>query len=186
MSDYLKILLSNRAEPSQAREPEPSQAREPEPSQSRAKSVLIAESRARAKSQAKSQVKRQGNITLYHYSQADIKGYIDPAFFGLNNYSGHSKRLSQVKRSYFYLEPIPFERQLEGCKYLYISEIKENKIYNIMKDPLKLLNKYKTVDGFFRKIKSLGYIGLLGHTTYKFEVISLFKRIKIKQKEVIR
>jgi hypothetical protein len=125
-------------------------------------------------------------IRLYHYSQADFKGYIDPAFFGANNYTNFSSKLSEIKRSYFYLEPIPFERQLEGCQYLYISEVKLNKIYDLIKDPLKLLNKYKTIDGFFRKIKSLGYIGLLGHTTYKFEVISLFKRIKIKQKEVIR
>jgi len=33
MSDYYKILLSNRAEPSQRQEPEPSQRQEPEPSQ---------------------------------------------------------------------------------------------------------------------------------------------------------
>ena len=124
-------------------------------------------------------------IRLYHYSQADFRGYIDPLYFGANNYTNFSSKLSQVKRIYFYLEPIPFERQLEGCRYLYISEVSKNKIYDLIKDPLKLLNKYKTIDGFFRKIKSLGYIGLLGHTTYKFEVISLFKAVKIIKKVVL-
>jgi len=69
MSDYYKILLSNRAEP----EAEPSRAIEPEPSQRQEpRAEPIAKSHARAKPRGK----RQGNITLYHYSQADFKDKI--------------------------------------------------------------------------------------------------------------
>lgn len=124
-------------------------------------------------------------IKLYHFSNGDFKGYIRPDFFGLNSYTDFSNKLSGVKRSYFYLEPIPFERQLEGRKFLYITEVNKNKIYDIAKDDLKLLNRYKTIYRFFQKIKSLGYIGILGHTAYKFEVISLFKAIKIKDRKTL-
>ena len=124
-------------------------------------------------------------IKIYHYSNKDFRGYIKPDFFSSNSYSGNSQRISGVKRSYFYLEAIPFERQLEGKKYLYIAQVNKNKIYDIVKDNLRLLNKSKTATILFNKLIKLGYIGILGHTTYKFEVISLFKAIKIKGRKTL-
>ena len=43
-------------------------------------------------------------IKLYHFSNADFSGYIKPDYFGSNNYSNASARLSNIKRSYFYLD----------------------------------------------------------------------------------
>jgi len=40
-------------------------------------------------------------IKLYHYSQEDFKGYVKPAFFGLNNYSKNSQRARAIPSVYW-------------------------------------------------------------------------------------
>jgi len=179
MSDYLKILLSNRAEPSQ----EPlSRAIEPEPSQSRAKSVLIADSRARAKSQVKSQAKRQDNITLYHYSQADFKDKIKVKFYGLNYYTTNDKNLTDIKRAFYYTKPEP-EALLRGSKYLYIKEYPKSRLYNITDDIDNYL-KDKTISEALYQIKKR-YNGVI-YNIGKNEVVNLFYDVKFTKKEVLK
>jgi hypothetical protein len=120
-------------------------------------------------------------IKLYHYSNRDFEGYIDPAFFGYNSYSGNSKRLSEVKRSYFYLEPSQREYYLRGAKFLYITEISQRQLYNLNKDKLSIGNKSSQY--IYRNIKRRGYRGLIGNNGYKCGV--LFYRIKIKTKKTL-
>jgi hypothetical protein len=119
-------------------------------------------------------------IKLYHYSQADIKGYIKPDFFGLNTYSHYSKELSGIKRSYFYLDQNNREYYFNGVKYRYIVKVNKNKLYNLNKDPLKIESNKKIKDTF-AYIKKLGYNGLIGSNGY-FCVV-LFKKVKIYQRE---
>jgi len=196
MSDYYKILLSNRAEPSQealsrAIEPratpeprqEPSQRQEPEPSQSRARepepsqrqeprAEPIAKSHARAKPRGK----RQGNITLYHYSQADFKDKIKVKFYGLNNYTFYDKNLTNIKRAFYYTKP---EHLLKGSKFLYITDYPNFRLYDITKD-LKGYLKDKTIDEALHQIKQK-YNGVI-YRIGKSEIVNLFYDTKyIKQ-----
>jgi hypothetical protein len=124
-------------------------------------------------------------LTLYHYSNKDFKGYIKPSFFGANNYTNNSARLSGVNRSFFYITKGK-EHFFEGVKFCYIAEIEKHKIYDIIKDPKKLI-KFSLEKGLqndiFSICKNLGYAGVKGNNG--FDVVCLFKPIKYIDKRVI-
>jgi hypothetical protein len=116
-------------------------------------------------------------IKLYHYSQEDFKGHIEPRFFGLNNYSRNSERLSGVKRAYFYLNRAGREYYFNGAKYCYIAEVKPSRLYDINKDPLKLAGRGKDI---FAEVKKRGYIGLIGNNGFRAGAV--FYPIKINKR----
>ena len=129
-------------------------------------------------------VLKMKKIKLYHYSNNRIKNFIKPEFFGKNFYSGYSQKLSQFKRSYFYDKPEP-EYLLQGCEFLYITEVKQNRIYDIIKDKLDLQNKFNSLNDILLAIKKKGYIGFLGSVSNKYNVICLFRQIKIKARQTL-
>jgi len=118
-------------------------------------------------------------VKIYHYSNSDFKGYIDPGFFGANSYTRNSGRISGVKRLYFYLDKNSKEYYFNGCRFLYIASIDKNKLYDIDKDNLKLAGR--NIGDIFVYIKQLGYKGLIGSNGYKAGII--FYPIKIKQRK---
>jgi hypothetical protein len=115
-------------------------------------------------------------VKLYHYSQADFKGYIDPGFFGASSYSGYSQRISQVKRSYFYIKRTGREWYFSGARYLYIAEISRGRLYDLNKDKLGL-NK-KRIKDIYTYIKRLGFNGLIGNNGLDIAVLFAPARIK--------
>jgi hypothetical protein len=117
-------------------------------------------------------------IKLYHYSSKDFKGYIKPGFFGENNYSNNSNKISGIKRSYFYLDKTGREFYFNGVEFLYIAEIKESLLYNLSKDELKLAGRYNDI---YKELKKRGYKGVIGNNGYICGV--LFYPIKIKRQE---
>ena len=119
-------------------------------------------------------------LKLYHYTNADIKGYIKPDFFGLNTYTKNSASLSDVKRSYFYIGKGK-EYFLNGVTYRYTAIVEAGKIYDIDKDIKGFKNK--NLKDILLYIKNLGYYGIRGNNG--FDVVCLFKRIKyIDKKEI--
>lgn len=122
----------------------------------------------------------KNKILLYHYSNKNFKGFIRPDFFGLNSYSQNSGRISGVKRSYFYLKPSSREIYLQGAEFLYIAEVKPSRLYNIDKDPLKLVGQYNDI---ISEVKRRGYLGLLGNNGFGCAV--LFYPVKIKQRKTL-
>jgi hypothetical protein len=116
-------------------------------------------------------------IKLYHYSNRDFKGYIRPDFFGLNSYSRNSRRISQVKKSYYYIDPARIEYYFGGCKYIYITQIDPARLYDLTKDPLKLGGKVKDI---YQAIKNRGYIGAIGNNGVGCVV--LFRPARIKDR----
>jgi hypothetical protein len=120
-------------------------------------------------------------IKLYHYTNADIKDKIKPSFFGHNVFTTKSALLSNVKRSYFYVNNDEKEAYFRGAVYKYIAQVNESRLYDISKDKLKLSEKF---NGVFYKIlqyiKNKGYIGVIGNNG--FGVVSLFYDVKIKDK----
>ena len=115
-------------------------------------------------------------IKIYHYSQADFKGYIDPAYFGASSYSGYSKRISGVKRIYFYLDGTGREYYFEGARYLYTAEISRGRLYDLNKDILGV--DKKRIKDIYTYIKRLGYRGLIGSNGFKCVVLFYPARIK--------
>ena len=124
-------------------------------------------------------------IKLYHYSNQDFKGYIKPDYFGQNNFTKNSARLSGINRSFFYTGRGK-EYFFEGVKFCYIAEIEEFKLYDIIKDEKKLI-KFTLEKGLgndiFSICKKLGYWGVVGNNGY--DVICLFKKIKYIDKRAV-
>jgi hypothetical protein len=118
-------------------------------------------------------------MILYHYSSADFKGYISPKFFGVNNYSKNSERISGLKRVYFYLDKNGKEYYFNGSQFIYIAEIKKELLYDLNKDPLKISDN-KRIKDIFYYIKRKGFKGLIGSNGHKVGV--LFYSVKIKNK----
>jgi hypothetical protein len=118
-------------------------------------------------------------IKLYHYSNSDFKGYINPCFFGENSFSRNSQRISGIKRSYFYIDRQSREICLKGVKFLYIAEIEPSRLYDLRADRLNLAEQLRGKD-IFKEAKQRGYIGLIGNNG--FNCICLFKAVKIKNK----
>jgi len=116
-------------------------------------------------------------IKLYHYSNKDFKGYIKPSFFGLNNYSRNSERLSGVERSYYYTNQAGREYYFNRANYCYIAEIKEGLLYNLDKDPLKLAGRVKDI---YSAVKSRDYKGIISGN-----IAVLFYWAKIKQRKTL-
>jgi len=122
-------------------------------------------------------------MLLYHYSNIDIKGYIKPDYFGLNSFSNNSKRLSAIKRSYFYIEPDKKEYYFNGVKYLYIIEVNKKKLYNLNEDKLNIVKNSKNSQDIHREVKRKGFFGLIGSNGLPCAV--LFKVIKIKDRKTL-
>ena len=120
-------------------------------------------------------------LKLYHYSQVDFKGLIRPGFFGKNCYTRNSERESGLNRTFFYLGKGK-EYFLNGSKFCYIAEIEKFKLYDLIKDEKKLLEKW-TFDKVLGYIKNLGYWGVIGNNC--FNVVCLFRAIKYIDKRTL-
>jgi hypothetical protein len=117
-------------------------------------------------------------IRLYHYSDKDFKGYIEPGFLGNNTYTRNDKNISGLSRAFYYTEAGAVEYLLKGSKYLYITEVEPGRIYNITEDKKGYLKLYKgDIDLSLRAIKR-NYKGVIYKIGYN--VVNLFYPAKIK------
>ena len=121
-------------------------------------------------------------IKLYHYSNKNFRGYIKTNFFGENNFTSYSKKLSNIRRSYFYTSLNKRECYFMVVKFLYIVEVDKNKLYNLNDDTLNIGNKSSQY--IFKTIKDKGYRGIIGNNG--IECVVLFYDIKIKNRKVIK
>jgi hypothetical protein len=113
-------------------------------------------------------------IKLYHYSNKDFTGYIKPLYFGLNSYTGNSKALSTVERTYYYTTASheAIESSLLGSKYKYITEVSKKDLYIL--ESCKLAG----YDIYFEALKA-GYKGIIsGNIAVLFYQSKIIKRIE--------
>ena len=117
-------------------------------------------------------------LKLYHYSNADFKGYIKPDFFGLNNYTSNDKNITTIKRAFYYTRPEP-EHLLSSSKFLYITKIEPEVLYNISQDIRGYL-KSQSIGKALRRIKRhfKGIIYNIGN----IKIVNLFYDIKINKR----
>lgn len=119
-------------------------------------------------------------IKLYHYSNKDFKGYINPSYFGINNYTNNSAKISNVKRCYFYINKKEKEFFFYGTEFCYIAEIKEEVLYNLNEDSLNIVKNLKYDEDIHIELIRRGFKGLIGDNGFKCAV--LFYPVKIKER----
>ena len=125
-------------------------------------------------------------IKLYHYSDQDIKGKIDPKFFGKHSFTQTSANLSNIKRSYFYTNTTEKEFFFDQAKFCYTVRVNKKLLYDLKKDPLELWGELSDDQDFYDIvpiIKKKGYIGIIG--TNGFKVVCLFKAIKFINRRLL-
>jgi len=122
-------------------------------------------------------------IKLYHYSNTDFKGYIEPSFFGTNYYTNNDKNISGLARAFYYTKPKP-EFLLNNSKYIYIIGIEQGRLYDITKDKARYIDKAgRDIDRALKDIKR-HYRGVI-YSLSNYKVICLFYSSKIKQRKVL-
>lgn len=122
-------------------------------------------------------------MLIYHYSDKDFEGLIKPSFFGSNSYSQNSRRLSEIKRSYFYINKDDKEYYFNGCKFLYVIQVNKKSLYNLTEDKKGIVKNLRNTQDIYAEVKKRGYTGLIGSNGYK--CIVLFKSIKIKDRKTL-
>jgi len=123
-------------------------------------------------------------MRLYHYSNKDFKGYIEPGYFGENTYTRNDSNISGLARAFYYTEAEPAEYLLRGSKYLYITEVEPGRIYNITEDKRGYIQQGRgDIDKALRLIKR-NYKGVI-YSLGSYKVVNLFSRAKIKQRKTL-
>lgn len=120
---------------------------------------------------------------LYHFSDYNIKDKISVDYYGLNSYTNNDLKATNIKRTFFYLEAIPLEHRFNGCKYRYVIEVNNNKLYDLKQDKKGFIKKYKTITDILKAIKK-EYIGVIYNSG--IDIVNLFYDVTIKQQEVLR
>ena len=117
----------------------------------------------------------KNTVTLYHYSNRDIK-IIEPLYFGDNFYTFNDIKSSNIKRTFFYLNKKPLEYIFKNARYCYYVTIDKKNLYNLKRDKLGLKTKYNgDIDGLLRYCKR-HYKGIIYNVG--FDIVSLFYSIK--------
>ena len=126
----------------------------------------------------------KNKIKLYHYSEIDIPDKIKVKTFGKNYFTKNDISACNIKRSFYYIGKPKIEQFFKYSKYLYITEVNKNRLYNLDIDKGKLKNKFtrKNLDIVdIPKIVSYikkRYIGAI----YNKNVVSVFKDLSYKKK----
>lgn len=114
-------------------------------------------------------------MILYHYSSKKLKE-INPKYFSKNYFTANDKKISNIKRSFFY-DKKQSEYLLNDCDYIHIVKINSKNIYDLTKDKNKLLIKFKNdIDKTLRYLKSKNKIVKynLGYNVY-----NIFNTVKV-------
>jgi hypothetical protein len=129
-----------------------------------------------------------GAVSLYHYSSTDADELVlDPNYFlsHRNSFSRREYERSQVPRTFFYVNLDESETILKHQK-LYETKVAGEKIYNLYKDPEKILKASRQPGAYFvdynkafNTIKE-NYEGVY-YKTPGFDVVAWFKPIKVQR-----
>jgi hypothetical protein len=134
----------------------------------------------------KIKTKKSKNLKLYHYSNKKLD-VISPDFLGYNSYTSNEIKSSQVKRAFYFVDLKDIKRPPEyrfiNNEYIHVYEIQARRVYNLVIDRLKLIDKAKLknldiidYNKLFNLIQQAGYIGTLYNIGYNVTV--LFENIR--------
>lgn len=122
---------------------------------------------------------KKNKITLYHYSNRDIKS-INPEFFGHNNYTFNDLKVCNIKRTFFYTNKKSPEYILKNANYIYTVIIDKKNLYDLRTDKKNLKVKYNgDIISLLSYCKKY-YTGIVYNVG--FDIVSLFYSIKAYRK----
>ena len=114
-------------------------------------------------------------MKLYHPSTKKFD-IVKTKYFGENYYTKNDMIASDLCRTFWYLTPNIPEKRFQGHKYIYMIDINERKLYDLRKDPLKLLKKYYMAHDLLQYI-SKHYIGII-YKPSTWNLVAIFKDMK--------
>lgn len=109
-------------------------------------------------------------MKIYHPSDTKFDT-VKVEHFGEHNHTMNDVKASSIKRSFWYTE-LPISE-----KYIYVTEIDDDQIYDLRKDELKVLQKQPTIHQALVFLKEL-YTGVLYSRINNAGVIAIFKDMK--------
>jgi len=122
----------------------------------------------------------KNKVKLYHYSNRDIKDTITPNNFGENCYTFNDKKISNIKRVFYYLGNSQVEWRFKSCQYKYTVEIDKSKLYDLRIDKKRYIKKYKSIDRLLWNIKKQ-YDGTI-YNIGGLNIAIAFKDLKVVSK----
>ena len=122
------------------------------------------------------------NITLYHFSNADIKRQIKTSFYGENFYSKNDFNCTYHKRTFFYTQTENIEYIFKRSKYYYEVNYPSSLIYDLIIDKFNFKRYAPDIDKILSKIKQKYYKGVK-YRIGNIEIVNLFYDIKFTKKK---
>ena len=128
--------------------------------------------------------------TLYHFSNENYTDFLTTDNFGIHNYTNNDKKLSGIKRIFFYTDSTASEARFKRSQYCYTVKIDNKYIYDLQADNNCYIKQAKIIhtdaidfDRLFDIIKANGYKGV--SYTLGYNVVCLFENIAIYKKETL-
>ena len=119
-------------------------------------------------------------ITLYHYSNADIKKAISPKYYGAGYYTFNDTRATSTKRAFFYVEARA-ERFFVSARYLYTVSVLKSRLYDLRADKRDYIKDNQSITELLSKIKQK-YTGVI-YNAGGIDIVNLFYPVKITSKK---
>ena len=113
---------------------------------------------------------------LVHYSDSQISK-VDVNKFNSNYFTLNDYKLSNLNRSFFYVNDSPIENRFNG-KIKHQAIVDSSKLYNITENKKQI--KFTCIDDLLRKIKKQGYLGVV-YTVNNLQIANIFHTIKVKK-----
>ena len=117
-------------------------------------------------------------MKLYHPSNKKFN-IVKTKYFSEHYYTQNDYRASGLRRTFWYLTPDIPEDRFKNVNYIYMIDIDKHKLYDLRKDPEKLLDKYYMASDLLHYI-SKHYIGVIYKPT-SWNLVAIFKDMKPKK-----
>lgn len=113
---------------------------------------------------------------LIHYSSTELNK-VDVKRFNNNYFTLNDYRLSNLPRSFFYVNGSQIEKRFKG-KVKHQAIVDSSKLYNITENKKNIA--FRSIDELLRKVKKQGYLGVV-YTVNNLQIANIFKTIKVKR-----
>lgn len=118
-------------------------------------------------------------LTLKHYSSIKLTEIL-PEYFGYNSFTRNDYKISNLDRSFFYVEDSEIEARFKTANYCHIAMIDSNKLYDLNADNEQILLKANNnIDKALRYIKSK-YLGII-YKINDLQIANIFYPITVEQ-----
>lgn len=117
------------------------------------------------------------NINLKHFStETDLKE-INPKYFAKNCFTLNDYKLSNIPRSFFYVNNSQIENRFKG-QTKYTAIIDSDKLYNITENKLNI--QFSNINELLTIVKRKRYLGVI-YNINDLQIANIFKSIQVRK-----